>query len=45
LSGAAEQAAEKAAPPFCHSERSEEALFLFLILNRGEILASLGMKK
>src|SRR5450759_3674988 len=27
----------KSAPPFCHSERSEESLFLFLDLNRGEI--------
>jgi hypothetical protein len=33
----AEQAAEKMPSPFCHSERSEESLFLFLGLNRGEI--------
>src|ERR1022692_2474854 len=37
LNVAAEQAAEKAPPPFCHSERSEESLFLFLNLNRREI--------
>ncbi len=30
-------AAEKAPPPFCHSERSEESLFLFSRLNQREI--------
>src|SRR5450631_4219785 len=28
---------KKEPPPFCHSERSEESLFHFLDLNRGEI--------
>src|SRR6202521_1757972 len=34
----ASEAAEKGPPPFCHSERSEESLFLFMELNRREIL-------
>jgi len=34
---AASAAAEKAPPSFCHSERSEESLFLYLNLNRREI--------
>src|SRR5579862_6704433 len=33
----ASQAAEEVLPPFCHSERSEESLFLFLNLIRKEI--------
>src|SRR5579862_5053923 len=33
----ASQAAEEVLPPFCHSERSEESLFLFLNLIRREI--------
>jgi hypothetical protein len=33
----AEQAAEKGPHSFCHSERSEESLFLFMGLNRREI--------
>jgi hypothetical protein len=32
------EAAEKALPPFCHSERSEESLFIFLNLIQREIL-------
>jgi hypothetical protein len=31
-------AAEKGLYSFCHSERSEESLFLFMQLNRREIL-------
>src|ERR1700686_4085415 len=34
---AALQAAEKGPHSFCHSERSEESLFLFMGLNRREI--------
>jgi hypothetical protein len=33
----AKQAAEKTPPEFCHSERSEESLFLFKEPNRREI--------
>jgi len=34
---AASQSAEKTSPEFCHSERSEESLFLFMGPNRREI--------
>jgi hypothetical protein len=34
----AKQAAEKGPHTFCHSERSEESLFLFMGLDRREIL-------
>jgi hypothetical protein len=33
----ASEAAEKGPHSFCHSERSEESLFLFMELNRREI--------
>jgi len=33
----AKQAAEKEHHSFCHSERSEESLLLFTVLNRREI--------
>jgi hypothetical protein len=35
--GQASHAAEKVLDPFCHSERSEESLFLLLALKQGEI--------
>jgi hypothetical protein len=35
--GQASQAAKKGSHSFCHSERSEESLFLFMGLNRREI--------